>query len=175
MDILDRLLGHDSWTTRQLLSRSHGLSDEQLDGRFPIGHASLRATFVHIIRNMEVWTDLIAERPVRPRPGPEGASIARLIERLDAAAAEFAVVARRLRDEGRLDDLFADMDGPDDPDPVMKTFGGAIAHLITHSMHHRAQVLNIMRHLGMTELIEGDLLGWEAAHRSGGWKRRSEL
>ncbi len=94
--------------------------------------------------------------------------------RLDAVAPEFAAAARRrLWDERRLDDLFADADGPDDTDPVMKTFGGAIAHLITHSMHHRAQVLNIMRHLGMTDLIEGDLLGWEAAHRPGGWKRRT--
>ena len=174
MDILDRLLGHDAWTTRQLFARSRGLSDEQLDRRFPIGHASLRDTFAHIIRNMEVWTDLICERAIRPSPGPEGATIARLTERLDATAAEFAAVARRVRDEGRLDDLFADKDGPDDPDPVMKTFGGAIAHLITHSMHHRAQALNIMRHLGLTDLIEGDVLGWEAAHRPGGWKRRSD-
>ena len=173
MDILDRLLGHDAWTTRQLLIRSQGLSDEQLDRRFPIGHGCLRDTFVHVIRNMEVWTDLIAERPVRAGPGPEGATVPRLIERLDAVAAEFGAAARRLRDEGRLDDLFADVDGPGDPDPVMKTFGGAIAHLITHSMHHRAQALNIMRHLGMTDLIEGDLLGWEGAHRPGGWKRRN--
>jgi uncharacterized damage-inducible protein DinB len=170
MDILDRLLGHDAWTTRQLLTRSNGLSDEQLDRRFPIGHGSLRDTFVHIIWNMEAWTDLICERPVRPKPGPEAATIARLIARLDAAATEFGTVARGLRDDGRLDDVFADTA---DADPVMKTFGGAIAHVITHSMHHRAQVLNMMRHLGMADLIEGDLLGWEAAHRPSGWKRRS--
>jgi uncharacterized damage-inducible protein DinB len=142
MDILDRLLGHDSWTTRALLARSKGLSDEQLDRRFPIGHGSLRATFVHIIWNMEAWTDLICERVIRPRPGPEAATVARLIERLDAVAAEFGTVARQLRDDGRLNGLF---------------------HLITHSMHHRAQVLNMMRHLGMTDLIEGDVLGWERA------------
>jgi uncharacterized damage-inducible protein DinB len=175
MDILDRLLGHDAWTTRQLLIRCRGLTDEQLDRRFPIGHESLRDTFVHVVRNMEIWTDLICERQIGPRPGPEGATVARLIERLDAVAVEFGAAARRLRDEGRLDDLFADAVGPDDVDPVMKTFGGAIAHLVTHSMHHRAQVLNIMRRLGIADLIEGDLLGWEAAHRPGGWKRRSEV
>jgi len=168
MDILDRLLGHDAWTTRQLLLRSQDLSDEQLDRRFPIGHGSLRDTFVHIIWNMEVWTDLICQRPIRPHPGRQAPAITRLIERHDAAAAEFAAVARRLQAEGRLDDLFADTG--DEP-PAMKTFGGAIVHLATHSMHHRAQVLNIMRHLGMTDLIEGDALGWERAHRPGGWAR----
>jgi uncharacterized damage-inducible protein DinB len=172
MDILDRLLGHDAWTTRQLLIRAQGLSDEQLDRRFPIGHGSLRDTFVHLIRNMEVWTDLIAERPIRSRPASERATIGSLIERLDAVAADFAVTAKGLEDKGRLDDTFAD--GPSDLDPLMKTFGGAIAHLVTHSMHHRAQLLNMMRHLGMQNLIEGDLLSWEAAHRPGGWKRRSD-
>ena len=163
MDILDRLLGHDAWTTRQLLLRSLGLSDEQLDRRFMIGHGSLRDTLVHIIWNMEAWKDMICERPLRPRPGRDAATMERLIERLDAGASEFGQVARRLRDEGRLDDVF--LDAADDP-PVRKTFGGAIAHVVTHSMHHRAQVLNIMRHLGMSDLIEGDVLGWEQLHRS---------
>jgi len=166
MDILDRLLGHDAWTTRQLLLRSQDLSDEQLDRRFPIGHGSLRDTFVHIIWNMEVWTDLICQRPIRPHPGRQAPAITRLIERHDAAAAEFAAVARRLQGQGRLDDFFVDTAA--DP-PAMKTFGGAIVHLVTHSMHHRAQVLNIMRQLGMTDLIEGDALGWERRQRPGGW------
>jgi uncharacterized damage-inducible protein DinB len=168
MDILDRLLGHDAWTTRQLLLRLQTLSDEQLDCRFPIGHGSLRDTFVHMIWNGEAWTDLICQRPIRPRPGPEANNIARLIERHDAAAAEFATVARRLQAEGRLDELFTDTG--DEP-PMMKTLGAAIVHLATHSMHHRAQALNIMRHLGMTDLIEGDVLGWERIHRPGGWPR----
>jgi RimJ/RimL family protein N-acetyltransferase len=51
-------------------------------------------------------------------------------------------------------------------DILDRLLGHAIAHLVTHSMHHRAQVLNIMRHLGVTDLIEGDVLGWEAAHAS---------
>ena len=45
----------------------------------------------------------------------------------------------------------------------MKPFGAAIAHVITHSMHHRAQVLNMMRHLGMKDLPEGDVFSWENA------------
>ncbi|HWB09145.1 MAG TPA: hypothetical protein VG826_07975 [Pirellulales bacterium] len=38
MDLLDRLLGHDAWTTRRLPSCCQGLSDEQLDHEFDIGH-----------------------------------------------------------------------------------------------------------------------------------------
>src|SRR4051812_28126973 len=41
MDILDRLLGHDAYTTRLLLSRCELLSDEQVDREFPIGPGTL--------------------------------------------------------------------------------------------------------------------------------------
>lgn len=171
MDLLDRLLGHDAWTTRQLLLQSRTLSDAQLDRTFPIGHGSLRATFEHTVWNIEVWTDLMWGRVVRARPRAEDSTIPRLVERLDAAAADFAAVARRVTDEGRLDEMFADtVETP----AVMYTFGAGIAHVITHSMHHRAQVLNMMRHLGVTDLIEGDVFSWEGAHRTGGWPVRTE-
>jgi uncharacterized damage-inducible protein DinB len=161
MDILDRMLGHDAWTSREMLRRCQRLSDEELDRKFEIGHGSLRATFVHIIWNIEVWTDLMCERPVRARPGKEAETIPRLIERLEAAAVEFALTARLARDEGWLDDEFADtVETP----PKMHTFGGAIVHLVTHSMHHRAQILNMMRQLGMKDLMEGDALSWEKMH-----------
>ncbi|MCB0143158.1 MAG: hypothetical protein KDE50_24885, partial [Caldilineaceae bacterium] len=58
MNLLDRLLGHDTWTTRQLLLACQSLSDELLDREFEIDSRSLRNTFVHMIDNMEVWTDL---------------------------------------------------------------------------------------------------------------------
>ena len=155
MDLLDRLLGHDAWTTRQLLLLARGLSDEQLDRDFDIGHRTVRATFEHLIRNMEVWTDLMAGVPVQ---AAGGRSIDALIERLDRAAADLAHVARSVRDRGGWDDRFVDV--LDDP-PRQKTFGGGIAHLITHSMHHRAQLLYMLRRLGVTNLPEGDVFSWE--------------
>ena len=40
-------------------------------------------------------------------------------------------------------------------------YGGGIAHVITHSMHHRAQPLYMLRRLGIEGLPEGDVLSWE--------------
>src|SRR5947208_3019756 len=105
MDILDRLLGHDAWTTRQLLLRCRELSDGQLDRRFDIGDRSLRETFLHIIECMEVWTDRIAARPVQSRPD-HPASVDGLLHRLSSAAKGLAEASRRIRDEGRLDQMF---------------------------------------------------------------------
>jgi uncharacterized damage-inducible protein DinB len=66
MDLLDRLLGHDRWTTAQLLERCRELRAEQWIQPFDLGHETLAATFQHMRSNVRVWTDLMAERPVRP-------------------------------------------------------------------------------------------------------------
>lgn len=165
VDILDRLLKHDSWTTRQLLLTCRDLTHEQLDREIDIGHRTVRRTLQHVIRNMEVWTDLIAEQPVRSDSGsqPPDRSVDGLLQRLDTVAAELAEVANRIPRESRWDECFTDH--LDDP-PTQKTFGGAIAHVITHSMHHRAQLLYMLRVLGVRDLIEGDVLSWESQHES---------
>lgn len=156
MDILDRLIAHDTWTTRQLLDVCEGLSDDLLDKEFEIDHRSLRKTFLHMIENLETWTDLIHERPVQDK---QGNSIPELRQRLVDASREFANLARKIARENRFDDSFWDvLDNP----PRLKTFGGAIGHVLTHNMHHRAQIMYLMEKVGIQDHIEGDLLSWES-------------
>lgn len=166
MDLLDRLLGHDAWTTRALLERCATLEDAALDRPFEFGRRSLRVTLAHVIRNMEVWSDLMAGDPVRPDAGlaPAGRSVPGLITRLDVAAADLARVARGVARRGAWDDTW--LDTLDDP-PRRKSYGGAIAHVITHSMHHRAQVIAMLRALGVPDVPEGDALSWEQQHAAG--------
>src|SRR5664279_212975 len=160
MDMLDRFLGHDLAATRELLLCSLDLSDEQMDRAFDAGWGTLRKTFDHMIGNIEIWTDLMMERPVRSRS--DQVSARALLDRLESSYAEFAQFARRIEQEGRLDDLWTDvLDHP----PTQKTLGGAIGHVITHNMHHRAEALHMMHRLGMTNLPEGDLMGWDQRAR----------
>jgi uncharacterized damage-inducible protein DinB len=161
MDLLDRLLAHDSWTTGQLLLACETLPDALLDKEFDIDHKTLRETFAHMIANMEVWTDLLYKRPVQYKTGD---AIPELLARLSAVSRDFADLARQIAREGRFDDCF--VDSLDDP-PQKKTFGGAIGHVLTHDMHHRAQVMYLMEKVGIKEHIEGDLLSWES--NSFGW------
>lgn len=161
MDILDRMIAHDAWTTRQLLLACEPLPDELLDKEFEIDHRSLRETFLHMMDNMETWTDLLYERPVQSRTG---SSIPELIDRLSVISRDFANISRRIARENRYDDTFVDvLDRP----PRRKTYGGVIAHLLTHSMHHRAQIMFLMEKVGIKDHIEGDLLSWET--HSFGW------
>jgi len=158
MDLLDRLLGHDAWTTQQLLALSRDLTDDELDRKFDIGRKTLRETFRHIIYNIEAWSDLMAGRPMRNDPGSAEASIAALSARLERAAADFATIARGVADRGAWDENW--VDSRNNP-PTELSYGGTIAHVITHSMHHRAQVLYMLRLLGVQNRPEGDVLSWE--------------
>jgi len=161
MDIVDRLLGHDTWTTRQLLLACQALPDTALDQPFDVDHDSLRGTFVHMIGNMEVWTDLLYARPVEKRPGT---TIPELLERLERIGPEFAEFTHRIVREQRYDDTFLD---PLDQPPQLKSYGGVIGHVLTHDMHHRAQVMYLMERVGLKEHIEGDLLSWERRSSGG--------
>ena len=89
-----------------------------------------------------------------------------LAEIFATAYADFAGSARALRDRNRLDAMYLDV--LDEP-PIPKSFGGTIAHVITHDMHHRSEILNMLGQLGVPNLPEGDVLGWEEQ-----WRREQE-
>jgi uncharacterized damage-inducible protein DinB len=161
MNLLDRLLGHDAWTTRQLLLRCRELSEEQFDRPFEIGNRSLRATFVHMLECMELHTDRMLARPERELP--EDYAINALLERLTVASKELAELALNVDRTGTEDVMWLGGGGK------KRTLGGGIVHLITHNMHHRAQALSMMEQLGLEDVIEGDALGWESVARGWGW------
>ena len=158
-DLLERLLGHDAWTTGRVLDSAAALPEEALDQRFDVGPGTIRETLRHMVSNLEVWTDLMAERPVRPMPA-EPQLLPRLRQRFEAAYAEFGGLARALQAAGRLNDTYTDvLDNP----PRQKTFGGTLLHVMTHNHQHRAELLHMLARLGAPGLVEGDVLSWEAA------------
>jgi uncharacterized damage-inducible protein DinB len=153
MDLLDQLLAHDHWATNQLLEVSQGLTDAQLDQEFDIGHRTLRATFAHMIFNSAFWTALMTGQPaVEPRGD---ASLTGLVETHERDHAAFADLARRLRDEQRLDDTFVDHYD------VAKSFGATILMVVLHNTEHRTEAQHILARLGVPEVPEVDLGIWE--------------
>ena len=157
MDLIDRMLQHDHWATTQLLERSRALTDEQLDQEFDIGHRTVRETFDHLIYNLGFWTSVAAgQQPDSPRAEQQyDRSMPALIERYEQFHASFAALARRMRDEQRLEDTFVDHFGGS------PTFGGVIIHLTLHNTEHRSEVLHILQRLGLENLPEIDLALWD--------------
>jgi uncharacterized damage-inducible protein DinB len=159
MALLDLLLDHDHWATRQLLDASDGLTDAQLDQPFDIGHRTLRETFGHMIFNVPFWTAFLTGQPVdgghSADAQPTDRSLAALIDHHERFYAAFATVARRLRDQRSLDETFVDHYG------VRKSFGGTILMVVEHHVEHRAEALHLLTRLGVPNLPEVDLGVWE--------------
>lgn len=143
-DPLRILLAHDRWATAQVLSACAALPDEQFHRRFEIGPGSLHDTLTHMVSAMRTWTDSLAARDPRPRPDADGVrrTTAELSILHDEACTELATEAarlpladpatRRLRD-GRT---------------IQMTRAAILVHVTSHGMHHRAQCLNMLRHVG---------------------------
>ena len=129
---------------------------------FAIGDKSLRDTFVHLIECMETHLDSMLGRPERVLA--ETYAIEGWLTRLTLASQELAELATRVEREGRADEMFTGRSGR------KHSLGGGIAHLLTHSMHHRAQALFLLEQLGVQDVIEGDALGWESQARGWGWE-----
>ena len=110
---------------------------------------------------VEFWTAVMTGQPVVD-PGDDR-SLEGLRERHERAYTTFADFARRMRDEQRLEDTFAD---PDDAD-VRLTFGSAIIHVVEHSAQHRGEVLHMLERLGVPDLPEGNPLEWELLTHGG--------
>jgi len=153
MDLLERLLGHDRWTTERLLALSEGLSEAQLDREFDIRHSTLRTTFDHMILNVAFWTGLMVGKPIAYEP--EHASVDDLRTRHARSYEQFANVARDFVASGRLDETFVDHYS------VRQSFGATVLHVVLHNAQHRSEALHILQRLGLGDLPEGDPQEWE--------------
>lgn len=158
MDLLDRLLAHNEWTTERLIEQSRGLTDAQLEQPFDIGLKTVRVTIDHIIENIEWWTDLMNAHPRRSfrTLGADPLTLDGFGKRLGRVAPQFAEVARRVQAEGRLDDTWPTREGFSES----YSYGNTIIHVITHSAHHRAQLMYMLKSLGVKDVIMAQALSW---------------
>lgn len=153
MDLLDRLLGHDRWTTTRLLELSRDLTDARLDQEFDIGRRTLRDTYEHMIFNVAAWTGQMTGQP--PDDARDDQTVGGFLRRHERNYEAFAALCRHLHDEGRLDDTFVDRHG------ITQSFGATIAQIILHNHGHRTEILHILQRLGVKDLPDGDPQEWE--------------
>ena len=155
-DCLQILLAHDRWATGQILDACDRLSAEQFQRRFDIGPASLHDTLTHLIGATRVWTETLSGGEARPRIEEDGqqrtpAQIRALLEEAwrellaEVHRRPLSEIVTRQRRDGRT---------------VHLTRGAVLAHVTTHDMHHRAQCLNMLRHLGVKPLPPSSVTEW---------------
>lgn len=142
-DPVSILLTHNRWANEQLLNACEPLSHEQFHQRFDMGPGSLHDTVSHIAGAMTGWSDLLAQREMRPRPDKLPT---RTIDELRAmfAAADADILASTSKP---IDEVVT---GARAGRSYSFTRGAVLTHLMTHGVHHRAQCLNMLRLLGAT-------------------------
>jgi uncharacterized damage-inducible protein DinB len=154
VDLLDRLLGYDRFTTERVLALCRDRPDADLDRDFDIGNRTIRRTVIHMLGAMELWTGLMSGQP--PVEEARDGAIAALQARHARSHDRFDAVVREVAAAGRLDETFTDHHG------VPQSYGGTILQVMAwHNVHHRSEVLHMLQRLGVPDLPDGDPQEWE--------------
>ncbi len=138
---------------QRILERVRSLSVEQYAHKFPIGHETLGRTLTHIMISEWYYVQRIRGRDVPPyeqwpiqqeNPPPFGALEAAWIEQADHTRAALGAVRDWTAD---LEDRVT---GDDNRVEIVTASAADIfTQLVLHEVHHRAQVMNMFRHLGV--------------------------
>lgn len=153
-DPVQILLDTSDWATRNLLDACASLTHDQFHHRFDIGPGSLHDAITHILGSTRAWTDMLAAREQRDRLEAQGPRTCQQLATLgDEVLADFRrhALARPLAESvtgQRGDRLYT------------FTRGGIITHVLTHGFHHRAQCLNMLRHLSVERLPRSAVVEW---------------
>ena len=148
---VDILLDHDRWATHNIIKASPALTPEQFHQRFEMGPGSLHDTTTHILAALRGWGDMLAGREQRPRLEGTQRTPTELLALHEETASDFAATARNRP----LDESVSSQRGGK---TYTFTRGGVITHVTTHAVHHRAQCLNMLRHLGVHPLPQSSVL-----------------
>jgi uncharacterized damage-inducible protein DinB len=155
-DPLEILLAHDKWATRQIIAACEKLPPEQFHRQFEMGPGSLHDTLLHMMAAMRVWSDVLAAREQRPRLEGTRHTTAELSDLLDELSTDIAASARAYSVDG----LVTRVRGGES---FQLTRGAVLTHVATHGMHHRAQCLNMLRHVGVSPLPPTSVVEWVRA------------
>lgn len=140
---LNELFTYNDWANDEILKVAKPLNETQLDQSFDMGRGSLRRTILHIYTAEMVWLSRWQQRGITPWPDEE--------ERLSVATlSERFAVTRREREAFRCKLTPADLEKVQpyrDSKGTMyrASLGQMILQMFTHSTHHRAQAVNMLR------------------------------
>jgi uncharacterized damage-inducible protein DinB len=170
-NLIRRLHEHRVWVNRQLIDAGRRLSAEQLRQQFPIGQGSVWNSLVHMHAAEYVWLAALLgdEQPLLPGdvagklPGNQEGD--NPIASLDELAAGWDELDRRWREYlANLDP--AALDGVvykvSTSSAAGQRFGtrraDVLLHVCTHSHYTAAQIVNMLRHLGVAPLPDAMLI-----------------
>jgi len=152
-DPVEILVAHNHWSTSRILDACAKLSPEKMEQPFELGPGSLQKTLVHILGAMQGWGDLLAGREQRPR-------LENTSQTLDSMKSLLQQLTDDILASTRNHSVAESVSGERGGSSYIFQRGAVITHLMTHGVHHRAQCLNMLRHLGVDPLPPSSILEW---------------
>jgi len=152
-DPVEILLIHNRWAMRRLLDACAGLSHEQFHKRFEMGPGSPHDTILHTIAAMRLWADVLKGGELRAWLEGPSFTVDELRGFLEEAALALAMQSRN----GSLGEM---VERVREGKSELFSRGEVLMHLATHGMHHRAQCLNMLRHVGVNVLPKSSVADW---------------
>lgn len=156
MDIVTQLrtlFNYSARANNQLIQASASLTDDQLDRSFKMGRETLRKTLIHILAGEHVWLGRwkgeADTRWLDEEAATTVSEIARDLHRISKERDEFLESI----DDGDMNRtkkyLDADLLNPTAKDYYTASLHNMLIQGFVHSVHHRAQAVNMLRRIGV--------------------------
>jgi len=169
IDLIHRLHQHRAWVNENLLSATNSLTDEQLHQQFPIGQGSIWKSLLHLYAAEFVWLEALQgdDNPLVQGDLPGKIPGNQLgeggIASLDDLREKWGVLLQRWNN------YLADLSPMLLDESVFKVAFGTgkrvatrrfdvLLHVCTHAQYTTAQVVNILRQVGVEKLPETMLI-----------------
>jgi len=169
--VIGRLHEHRAWTNRKLLAAAGKLTDEQLRRDLPIGQGCVWKSLLHLYAAEYVWLETIQGDPTATCPGdapgqlPGNQAGEGAIETLDQLNEKWnALESRWTNHLDHLDSESLDMTvyristSSNGGKKRATSHGDILLHVCTHAQYTTAQVINMLRQLGVAELPDPMLI-----------------
>ncbi len=165
IDLVRRLHQHRVWVNLNLLNTASQLTDSQLRAVYPIGQGSVWKSLVHLYAAEYVWLETLLgdEEPLvpgdLPRMIPGNQQGHSPITTIDELRQKWIALDHRWEAylkalvQDRLEDLVPkkfSLTGQ----RVVTRRSDILLHVCTHSQYTTAQIMNMLRQAGVTELPE---------------------
>lgn len=164
-DSIRRLHEHRIWVNRRLIEAVQRLTDDQIRQRLPIGQGSVWKTLIHMMAAEYVWLETLLgnESPTMPGDVPnrlpgnqegEGAiqTLVDLVDQWLELDARWDAYLESLTDESLNNTVFKISTSSGLGKRHGTKRSDILLHVCTHAQYTTAQLVNMLRQLGQSEL-----------------------
>lgn len=169
--LIDRLHQHRMWVNAQLIRAARTLTNQQLHEPLAIGQGSIWKTLTHLMAAEYVWLQALQgdDSPCMPGdredqlPGNQAADGA--IASIDELELRWKELDRRwndylnaLTDHSLYDTVYKVSAGSTGGRPIGTRRSDILLHVCTHAQYTTAQMVNMLRQVGATNLPDAMLI-----------------